>query len=233
MTTVCNYEVNEDNFLEVIVLRYSDGYYLEDQDMFNLSGIFRNVSIYSLPQPVYIQDFSYQTKVDHCSQSAVVDIEVKFSWNFADILNADTLSYTSQTSSPYSSSILGIQEHNLQSYALYLKNYFVLNAKVYEEGVMQQSIPPAASAADSDSSNHMFVFSNSSTAPVCKMSQYVPVPPVDEWTSSVAERSASPLMSWDYASDGGAETTLRMSMTVPYVTLWTVRLLAHAHRQLY
>lgn len=205
------------------MLRYSDGYYLEDQDMFNLSGIFRSVSIYSLPQPVYIQDFSYQTTVDHCSQSAVVDIEVKFSWNFADILNADTLSHTSLTTTPYSSSILGIHEQNLQSYALYLKNYFVLNAKVFEEGVMQQSISPATtSATDSDSSNHMFVFSDSSTAPVCQASHYVPVPSVDEWTSSVAERSVSPLMTWDYASDGGAETTLKMSMTVPYVTLWTV-----------
>ena len=39
-----------------------DLYYLEDQDMWNLSGIFRDVYLYSLPTTLYIQDFRYFLK---------------------------------------------------------------------------------------------------------------------------------------------------------------------------
>ena len=46
-----------DNCIRVLVTRYSDGFYLEDQDMWNLSGIFRSVEIHSLPSPMHIQDF--------------------------------------------------------------------------------------------------------------------------------------------------------------------------------
>ena len=46
-----------ENLLEVIVVKYSDGHYLEDQDMWHLSGIFREVLLYSLPQPLHIGDF--------------------------------------------------------------------------------------------------------------------------------------------------------------------------------
>ena len=35
------------NFLAAGVYQYSDGSYLEDQDMFRLSGIFRDVSLWS------------------------------------------------------------------------------------------------------------------------------------------------------------------------------------------
>jgi beta-galactosidase len=45
------------NRIQAIVLRFSDGYYLEDQDMWNVSGIFRDVHVMSLPRPVHIADF--------------------------------------------------------------------------------------------------------------------------------------------------------------------------------
>lgn len=40
-----------ENTLAVMVLRYCDGSYLEDQDMWNLSGIFRSVRLLRKPQP--------------------------------------------------------------------------------------------------------------------------------------------------------------------------------------
>ena len=60
ITSALNF--TEDNHLEMIVPRYTDGYYLEDQDMWNLSGIFRDVYLYSLPTTLYIQDFRYFLK---------------------------------------------------------------------------------------------------------------------------------------------------------------------------
>lgn len=62
--------------------RYSDAYFLEDQDMFNLSGIFRDVSVYSLPRPVHICDYQWISQtVDNNTSSASVEVVVKCAWD--------------------------------------------------------------------------------------------------------------------------------------------------------
>lgn len=53
-----------ENLLAVEVYRYSDGSYLECQDMWRLSGIFRDVYLTSLP-PSDLQDFTIDTWVNH------------------------------------------------------------------------------------------------------------------------------------------------------------------------
>lgn len=75
------------------VYRHSDGAYLECQDMFRLSGIFRNVSIFALPK-VHIRDFFAQANpvdqrdwalnIDHAKPGTVdgdwrlqVDVDVR------------------------------------------------------------------------------------------------------------------------------------------------------------
>ncbi len=51
------------NLIAVEVYRWSDGSYLEDQDMWRLSGIFRNVYLMATPK-VHIRDFEIITKPD-------------------------------------------------------------------------------------------------------------------------------------------------------------------------
>jgi beta-galactosidase len=51
------------NILAVQVIKYSDGTYLEDQDFWRLSGIFRDVSLVAHPS-VHIQDYSITTDLD-------------------------------------------------------------------------------------------------------------------------------------------------------------------------
>ena len=51
------------NTLAVEVYRYSDGSYLEGQDMWRLSGIFRNVYLMSTPE-LHIRDFEVKTILD-------------------------------------------------------------------------------------------------------------------------------------------------------------------------
>jgi beta-galactosidase len=51
------------NVLAVEVYRWSDGSWLEDQDMIDLSGIFRDVYLYSVPQ-VGVQDLFVHTDLD-------------------------------------------------------------------------------------------------------------------------------------------------------------------------
>jgi len=50
-----------ENLIGVKVIRFSDGTYLEDQDMWFLSGIYRDVYLYTEPE-IYIEDFYVQTK---------------------------------------------------------------------------------------------------------------------------------------------------------------------------
>lgn len=54
---------SHDNVIAVEVLRWSDGSYLEDQDFWRLSGIFRSVWLISRPS-IYLRDFSVRTELD-------------------------------------------------------------------------------------------------------------------------------------------------------------------------
>lgn len=61
------------NTLAAEVYRYSTGSYLEDQDMWRLSGIFRNVTLFS-PPPVRVRDFSVVTDLDDACQNATLKV---------------------------------------------------------------------------------------------------------------------------------------------------------------
>ncbi len=52
-----------ENLLAVQVFRWSDGSYLEDQDTWRLSGVYRDVFLYSTPS-VHISDFAVRTELD-------------------------------------------------------------------------------------------------------------------------------------------------------------------------
>ena len=61
------------NQLTVMVLRWSDGSYLEDQDMWWLSGIFRDVTLLSKPK-VSIKDVTVCTDLDACFNNGTLRI---------------------------------------------------------------------------------------------------------------------------------------------------------------
>ncbi len=67
-----------ENVVAAEVYRYSDGSYLECQDMWRLSGIFRDVYLVSRPK-VYIRDYFAKAQLDDNYQdgSLAVEIEVK------------------------------------------------------------------------------------------------------------------------------------------------------------
>ncbi|MFE2211626.1 glycoside hydrolase family 2 TIM barrel-domain containing protein [Streptomyces canus] len=66
------------NQIAVEVYRYSDGDWLEDQDMIRLSGIFRSVYLYSTPA-VHLRDFKLDTPLgdDHTSAELSVTASVR------------------------------------------------------------------------------------------------------------------------------------------------------------
>jgi len=64
------------NVLAVEVYRWSDGSYLEDQDMWRLSGIYRDVYLFSTPA-VHIFDFFVRTELDEKYEDATLMIRPK------------------------------------------------------------------------------------------------------------------------------------------------------------
>jgi beta-galactosidase len=63
-----------ENMLAVQVLRYSDGTYLEDQDMWLMSGIQRDVILYSKPK-VCLWDYTVRTAFDPQYEDATLNVE--------------------------------------------------------------------------------------------------------------------------------------------------------------
>jgi len=64
------------NELGVEVFQWSDGTYLEDQDMWRLSGIFRDVHMFTTPQ-VMLWDVFVRTNFDENFRDAVLDISLE------------------------------------------------------------------------------------------------------------------------------------------------------------
>jgi beta-galactosidase len=64
------------NMVAAEVYRFTSGTYLEDQDMWRLSGIFRNVTVWSAPQQ-HIRDFFIKTDLDDQYRNATVEVTAK------------------------------------------------------------------------------------------------------------------------------------------------------------
>ncbi|MES2277255.1 MAG: glycoside hydrolase family 2 TIM barrel-domain containing protein [Bacteroidota bacterium] len=64
------------NMIAVEVYQYSSGTWLEDQDMWRLHGIFRNVTLWSAPQE-HIRDFFVKTNLDSVYKDAIVEVSAK------------------------------------------------------------------------------------------------------------------------------------------------------------
>ena len=64
------------NVIAVEVYRFTTGSYLEDQDMWRLSGIFRNVTLWSAPEE-HLRDFFVRTELDGAYKNAVLAVTAK------------------------------------------------------------------------------------------------------------------------------------------------------------
>ncbi len=67
---------NGENNLAVEVYKYCDGSYLEDQDMWRLSGIFRDVDLIARPK-TFISDFFVKAEPGSSFENANVSVELK------------------------------------------------------------------------------------------------------------------------------------------------------------
>lgn len=65
-----------ENSLTVEVYRWSNGSYLEDQDMWRMSGIYRDVYLFSTPK-IHIRDFFIKSDLDEQYKNAVLTVETE------------------------------------------------------------------------------------------------------------------------------------------------------------
>ena len=72
----------QSNSLAVEVYQYSSGSYFEDQDMWRMSGIFRNVTLWSAPL-VHVRDFRITTDLDAQYRNATMQVSAKVR-NYSD-----------------------------------------------------------------------------------------------------------------------------------------------------
>lgn len=77
------YLTNGENKLAVEVYRWCDASWLEDQDFWRLSGIFRDVYLYTKPKQSIV-DFFVRTQLDEAYQDAEVTIDVKLDNYYSD-----------------------------------------------------------------------------------------------------------------------------------------------------
>ena len=82
-----NYLKPGKNMIAVEVYQYSSGTWLEDQDMWRLHGIFRNVTLWSAPL-VHIRDFFVKTDLDKSYRDATLDVTAKIK-NYGDKTSAN------------------------------------------------------------------------------------------------------------------------------------------------
>ncbi|MPQ43238.1 DUF4981 domain-containing protein [Clostridium tarantellae] len=72
---ITDYLKEGENTISVQVFRWSDGSWLEDQDFIRLSGIFRDVFIYSTPE-VRVRDFTIETDLDENYEDSTLNVEL-------------------------------------------------------------------------------------------------------------------------------------------------------------
>ncbi len=71
---ITGYLTEGDNTISVLVLKWCDGSYLEDQDKFRMSGIFRDVYLLERPEEM-IRDFTIRTELDDSLDSALLLVD--------------------------------------------------------------------------------------------------------------------------------------------------------------
>ncbi len=77
-----------ENTLAVEVFRYTDGMYLEDQDMWFLSGVYREVYLFA-EEKLWIRDFYARAVLDESYKNGLLDLEVSLNNDSDQSLEAE------------------------------------------------------------------------------------------------------------------------------------------------
>jgi beta-galactosidase len=90
---ITEYLCEGENILAAEVYRWSDGSYLEDQDMWRFSGIYRDAYLFSTPA-VHVRDFFVRSDLDERYKDASLRATVKIRNYGAEVAGAHTVDVT-------------------------------------------------------------------------------------------------------------------------------------------
>ncbi|WP_394176523.1 glycoside hydrolase family 2 TIM barrel-domain containing protein [Thalassotalea litorea] len=118
---ITEYLQPDENLLAVKVIRFSDGSYLEDQDFWRVSGIERDVFLFTTPN-AYLRDFFAKTTLSDNYQNGQLDLSLAFENNdaLAKQLTVDIELSEAETSKPVvkdrrTVTILSNQQHEINT----------------------------------------------------------------------------------------------------------------------
>ncbi|MBD1221216.1 glycoside hydrolase family 2 TIM barrel-domain containing protein [Virgibacillus halodenitrificans] len=119
------------NTISVEVYRWSDGSWLEDQDFVRLSGIFRDVYLYSTPD-THMRDLTVTTDLDENFEDATLNVEVDLSKYSDKQVNGQTVEmdlYDENNDSVLDGPLTGEVAFNGEKQVAIKKNKLVANPK--------------------------------------------------------------------------------------------------------
>lgn len=163
-----------ENSLAVEVYRWSDGSYMEDQDFWRMSGIFRNVSLVSRAS-LHIRDFYVRTILDGQYRDAMLKLKIKLKNNGlqsaaaaieAKLLNASgnpvfPMLTTKTNVSPGAESTLELEQSvtNPQKWSAEEPNLYTLVLTLKDaRGKVIESIPCDVGFKSSEIKNNQILF---------------------------------------------------------------------------
>lgn len=141
---VTNYVKIGENSCVVRVYQWSDGTYLEDQDMWWLSGIFRDVELYTEPFSG-IYDYKVETDLDEKYENGVLKIDFKLREEKGQLIQIELLDnnnviFKEKLDTKCSLSFEKVLENPLK-WTAEEPNLYNLMITVYEEDELVQVIP--------------------------------------------------------------------------------------------
>ncbi|MBS6009953.1 MAG: DUF4981 domain-containing protein [Haemophilus parahaemolyticus] len=110
------------NHLHVVVLKWCDGSYLEDQDKFRMSGIFRDVYLLER-EPNYLQDFFVRYELSDDLNEAILSLDLQFTNENrpleVELLSPENISIFRKQAVSFNEKIVNVQLWNAENPQLY------------------------------------------------------------------------------------------------------------------
>lgn len=136
-----------ENKLAVEVYQRSTGSWLEDQDFWRFSGIFREVYLYTVPQ-THVRDLFVRTDLDAAYQDGVLSVSLDLTGELSGRVKLSLLDPSGQVSGEVEADIttekldLTIQVDNAELWSAEIPNLYTLNINVYDaNGSLVEVIP--------------------------------------------------------------------------------------------
>ncbi|WP_410511714.1 glycoside hydrolase family 2 TIM barrel-domain containing protein [Paenibacillus sp. BR2-3] len=136
-----------ENKLAVEVYQRSTGGWLEDQDFWRFSGIFREVYLYTVPQ-IHVRDLFLRTELDTAYRDGVLSVNLALEGKLAGRVKLSLLDPSGQSAGTVEANLTGerlalsLNVQNAELWSAEVPNLYILYISVYDDkGTLIEVIP--------------------------------------------------------------------------------------------